>query len=186
MLFIYGIEALVALLSKQKNNTLANAVKNINLNAYDLKWISVGGQLMPQKQVDLLLNQIKNEKLTDWDQVHEFYANESEKYVLRKNKHALAILEQATNKKINSLSLKQLGIWLTTYLEINKDITDRIKATRAKDYSNEFRKMVYLNDDEMNMVIGKLDDNSFINAQQIELNKITENIYSLKQRLKLK
>ena len=186
MLFIYGIEALVALLSKQKNNTLANAVKNINLNAYDLKWISVGGQLMPQKQVDLLLNQIKNEKLTDWDQVHEFYANESEKYVLRKNKHALAILEQATNKKINSLSLKQLGIWLTTYLEIKKDITDRIKATRAKDYSNEFRKMVYLNDDEMNMVIGKLDDNSFINAQQIELNKITENIYSLKQRLKLK
>lgn len=186
MLFIYGIEALVALLSKQKNNTLANAVKNINLNAYDLKWISVGGQLMPQKQVDLLLNQIKNEKLTDWDQVHEFYANESEKYVLRKNKHALAILEQATNKKINSLSLKQLGIWLTTYLEIKKDITDRIKATRAKDYSNEFRKMVYLNDDEMNMVIGKLDDNCFINAQQIELNKITENIYSLKQRLKLK
>ena len=91
-----------------------------------------------------------------------------------------------TNKKINSLSLKQLGIWLTTYLEIKKDITDRIKATRAKDYSNEFRKMVYLNDDEMNMVIGKLDDNSFINAQQIELNKITENIYSLKQRLKLK
>ena len=186
MLFIYGIEALVELLSKQKNNTLANAVKNINLNAYDLKWISVGGQLMPQKQVDLLLNQIKNEKLTDWDQVHEFYANESEKYVLRKNKHALAILEQATNKKINSLSLKQLSIWLATYLEIKKDITDRIKATRAKDYSNEFRKMVYLNDDEMNMVIGKLDDNSFINAQQIELNKITENIYSLKQRLKLK
>ena len=46
--------------------------------------------------------------------------------------------------------------------------------------------MVYLNDDEMNMVIGKLDDNSFINAQKIELNKITENIYSLKQRLKLK
>jgi hypothetical protein len=186
MLFIYGIEALVALLSKQKNNTLANAVKNINLIAYDLKWISVGGQLMPQKQVDLLLNQIKNEKLTDWDQVHEFYANESEKYVLRKNKHALAILEQATNKKINSLSLKQLSIWLATYLEIKKDITDRIKATRAKDYSNEFRKMVYLNDDEMNMIIGKLDDNSFINAQQIELNKITENIYSLKQRLKLK
>lgn len=186
MLFIYGIEALIELLSKQKNNILSNAVKNINLNAKDLKWISVGGQLMPQKQVTLLLNQIKNEKLTDWDQVHEFYANASEKYADRKNKHALAILEQVTNKKIINLSPKQLGIWLNTYLEIKKDITDRIKATRAKDYSNEFRKMVYLNDDEMNVVIGKLDDNSFINAQQIELNKITENIYSLKQRLKLK
>ena len=186
MLFIYGIEALIELLSKQKNNILTNAVKNINLNAKDLKWINVGGQLMPQKQVTLLLNQIKNEKLTDWDQVHEFYANASEKYADRKNKHALAILEQVTNKKIINLSPKQLGIWLNTYLEIKKDIANRIKATRAKDYSNEFRKMVYLNDDEMNVVIGKLDDNSFINAQQIELNKITENIYSLKQRLKLK
>ncbi len=186
MLFIYGIEALIELLSKQKNNILTNAVKNINLNAKDLKWINVGGQLMPQKQVTLLLNQIKNEKLTDWDQVHEFYANASEKYADRKNKHALAILEQVTNKKIINLSPKQLGIWLNTYLEIKKDIADRIKATRAKDYSNEFRKMVYLSDDEMNVVIGKLDDNSFINAQQIELNKITENIYSLKQRLKLK
>lgn len=186
MLFIYGIEALVELLSKQKNNTVTNAVQNINLNTKDLKWISVGGQLMPQKQVDLLLNQIKTERLTDWDQVHEFYAKESEKYSNRKNKHALAILEQVTNKKINILSPKQLGNWLATYLEIKKDIADRIKATRAKDYSNEFRKMVYLNDDEMNMVIGKLDDNSFINAQQIELNKITENINAIKQRLKLK
>jgi len=46
--------------------------------------------------------------------------------------------------------------------------------------------MVYLNDDEMNVVIGKLDDNSFINKQQIQLNKIIENIEALKQRLKLK
>ena len=186
MLFIYGIEALVELLSKQKNNKLASADKNINLNTKDLKWISVGGQLMPQKQVDILLNQIKTERVTDWDQVHEYYANESEKYSDRKNKHALAILEQATNKKINILSAKQLGIWLNTYLELKKDITDRIKATRAKDYSNQFRKMVYLNDDEMNVVIGKLDDNSFINTQQTQLNQIIENINTLKQRLKLK
>lgn len=186
MLFIYGIEALVDFLNKQKNNGVSNAIKNINLPTKDLKWINVGGQLMPQKQVDILLNQIKNEKITDWDQVHEFYANESEKYVGRKNKHALAILEQVTNKKINSLSQKQLGIWLDTFLKIKNDIADRIKDTRAKDYSNEFRKMVYLNDDEMNVVIGKLDDNSFIKNQQIELNKILENINTLKQRLKLK
>ncbi len=186
MLFIYGIEALVDFLNKQKNNGVSNAIKNINLPTKDLKWINVGGQLMPQKQVDILLNQIKNEKITDWDQVHEFYANESEKYVGRKNKHALAILEQVTNKKINSLSQKQLGIWLDTFLKIKNDIADRIKDTRAKDYSNEFRKMVYLNDDEMNVVIGKLDDNSFITDQQIELNKILENINTLKLRLKLK
>jgi len=46
--------------------------------------------------------------------------------------------------------------------------------------------MVYLNDDEMNVVIGKLEDNSFINIQQTQLNQIIENINTLKQRLKLK
>jgi hypothetical protein len=45
---------------------------------------------------------------------------------------------------------------------------------------------IYLNDDEMNVVIGKLDDNSFINTQQTQLNQIIENINTLKQRLKLK
>jgi len=186
MLFIYGIEALVEFLNNQKNDILTDAVKNINPNTKDLSWVSVGGQLIPQKQVDLLLYQIKNAQLTDWDQVHEFYAKESEKYSDRKNKHALAILELTTNKKINNLSTKQFSIWLTTYLEIKKDIADKIKATRSKDYSNQFRKMVYLNDDEMNVVIGKLDDNSFINTQQSQLNIIIDNTNKLKQRLKLK
>ena len=43
-----------------------------------------------------------------------------------------------------------------------------IYTSRAKDYSNPFRKMVYESNDEMNAVIGRLEDNQFIQDQFAE------------------
>jgi hypothetical protein len=51
-------------------------------------------------------------------------------------------------------------------IAIKKWMTENIETSRAKDYSSSFRKMMYENDEEMNQVIGKLDDNSFINEQK--------------------
>jgi len=77
-------------------------------------------------------------------------------------------------------------IWLDTYLEIKKDITARIHKTRAKDYSNPFRKMVYENEAEMNAVVGALNDNGFINDQNKILDKLITEITELKKQLKIK
>ena len=44
-----------------------------------------------------------------------------------------------------------------------------IYESRAKDYPNPFRKMVYDTQKEMEKVIGKLKDNAFIQQQQEEL-----------------
>jgi hypothetical protein len=44
-----------------------------------------------------------------------------------------------------------------------------IYESRAKDYSNSFRQMVYESQKEMEKVIGRLKDNTFINHQQQEL-----------------
>ena len=45
-------------------------------------------------------------------------------------------------------------------------MTENIETSRAKDYTSNFRKMMYENDEEMNQVIGKLDENSFIKEQK--------------------
>jgi hypothetical protein len=45
-------------------------------------------------------------------------------------------------------------------------MTEKIFESRAKDYQNEFRKMVYANDAEMEIVVGKLKENSFISDEQ--------------------
>ena len=65
-------------------------------------------------------------------------------------------------------------------------ITEKILESRAKDYTNEFRKMAYDTQEEMNNVVGALKNNSFINQQQEELKSFTEKIILIKKKLKLK
>ena len=57
-----------------------------------------------------------------------------------------------------------------------------IQESRAKDYQNRFRKMIYDSEEEMNEVIGKFDDNTFIKQQKIELELLNTKIGKLQQR----
>ena len=95
-------------------------------------------------------------------------------------------LEIITKKKIASITNKQLNLWLDDYLAIRTDVTDRIQKTRAKDYSNPFRKMVYANEAEMNAVVGDLKDNGFIKEQNVALKATELTVASLKAQLKVK
>ena len=60
-----------------------------------------------------------------------------------------------------------------------------IYDSRAKDYSNPFKKMVYNTNDEMNVVVGKLEDNSFIQLQLAELDEMKKQVKAVIRRLKL-
>jgi hypothetical protein len=62
---------------------------------------------------------------------------------------------------------------------------DHIYDSRAKDYQSEFRKMIYDNDAEMESVIGKLDDNVFINQQREELQEFKTRIKEIGERFQL-
>jgi hypothetical protein len=79
-----------------------------------------------------------------------------------------------------------LNSWLDSYLEIKTDVTIRIEKTRAKDYSNPFRKIVYENEAEMIAVVGDLKDNGFIKEQNLVLKTISSNIAAIKQSLRSK
>jgi predicted neuraminidase len=96
----------------------------------------------------------------------------------------LSSLERLTKKSLSNLSATQFIKWLNTYLEIKKDITIRIQNTRAKDYANPFRKMVYENEAEMNAVIGSIADNSFIKEQKNVLIQLETKLAGLKKELK--
>ena len=61
-----------------------------------------------------------------------------------------------------------------------------IYDSRAKDYQNEFRKMIYDNDTEMDSVIGKLEDNVFINQQQKELEAFQNKVSEINARFNFK
>ena len=54
-----------------------------------------------------------------------------------------------------------------------------IYESRAKDYNNEYRKMVYETNTEMNNVLGKLADNVFIKGQKEELKLFKKKVNDL-------
>ena len=51
--------------------------------------------------------------------------------------------------------------------------------SRAKDYTNPFRKMVYETKEEMEAVVGKIEDNQFIQDQFAELEVFKKTVKSL-------
>ena len=57
--------------------------------------------------------------------------------------------------------------------------------SRAKDYNNPFRKMVFETIGEMDQVIGRLEDNSFIQMQLAKLDAMKKQIKALEKKMKL-
>jgi hypothetical protein len=185
MIFVYGMEAALRFTENKKGKAILTTLQQAKLNSTNSDWSNIGGQLIPTKHVDGLLSKIKTGAVESWDQVHEFYEAESAKYASRRDLHALSCLAAITGKSLNKLTNTQFITWLNDYFEIKKDITARIQNTRAKDYSNPFRKMVYENEAEMNAVVGSLKDNGFINDQNKALSNLEKQILSIKKDLKL-
>ncbi|MFM6993985.1 MAG: DUF4954 family protein [Sediminibacterium sp.] len=186
MIFMYGMDQLIIKLTQNGLKNLHTKIKAIKTTGAAIEWSNIGGQLIPTKAVQNLLQQIKTDKLKSWDEVHQFYQLETTKYLSKKNMHALHSLEYIQGELISELSVKKIIAWLDRYQSIKEEITEKIKSSREKDYSNPFRKMVYENEAEMNAIVGDLNENSFIAEQVLAQKQLTAFIIEIKQALKAK
>ena len=186
MIFMYGMDQLIIKLTQNGLKNLHTKIKSIKTTGAAIEWSNIGGQLIPTKSVQSMLQQIKTDKLTSWDEVHQYYQTETDKYLAKKNLHALHCLEYIQGEAISGLSAKKINAWLDRYLEIKEEITGKIKSSREKDYTNPFRKMVYENVMEMNAIVGDLNDNSFIEQQVADQVKLKTFVIEIKQALKAK
>ena len=64
-------------------------------------------------------------------------------------------------------------------------MTSQIFLSRQKDYESGFRKMNYDSEEEMNEVLGSLDDNMFINSQKAALKEFNASISNIIKSLGL-
>ncbi len=132
-------------------------------------WINVGGQLMPRNNVNEALENIKNGTLTSWNSLHEFYHQQSEKYEEQKLDHSVSAFEHVFEINISKIEKSAFKELFNKALATKEWMVKGIYNARQKDHTNPFRKMVYETQEEMDSVIGKFDDNSFIAQQNIEL-----------------
>ena len=75
----------------------------------------------------------------------------------------------------------QLKTLFSQAIETREWMVRGIHDSRAKDYQNPFRKMVYSSEAEMNKVIGKLEDNGFILQEQKALQQFRKKVNGLIQ-----
>jgi hypothetical protein len=177
MLRLYGIEGLMDQLEILQPEDINGVIKSIPFSARRDSWTNVGGQLIPTNEVNKLRADIG--KYKGWNDVHQFYRRQSENYRKQRNTHAIAcllelgVLDKKTFDKSSLVSLADEA--MDTRRWIIKGILD----SRQKDYVNPFRQMVYDTEAEMEQVLGRMDDNAFIQEQQEALSSFEERMNHL-------
>jgi len=181
----YGISQVIDFATEHKINSWEKLLESLPFRAKRTEWINSGGQLLPLPSVDNLIKQIHNGKIKNWDAVHEFYQKNGELYKEQKLYHAFASLLEINKINFQKFDKKNFKKLLEQALTTREWMTKAIYDSRAKDHHSEFRKMVYDNQQQMDKVLGKLDDNAFINQQVEELKHFKKRIAILVKSFKL-
>lgn len=182
LVIYYGANHLLDLIREKSITSIEALRAALPAKTQRGEWVNIGGQLIPAEEEKAMKEKIKSGKIKSWDDVHAFYQLQGEKYPLQKRNHALASLAEITGIQLRKIDSHQLNTLLDGLVITKEWITKGIYDSRAKDYSNPFRKMVYESIGEMNEVVGKLEDNSFIKQQVAELKQFKIEIASLKKK----
>ena len=182
---LYFCNEILKLISSDKIDSFDHLKKSLKIDEKLNKWMNIGGQLIPSSEIESLKQKIKSSKIKSWEDIHRFYQQQSEKYSKNKRNHAYSLF-----LKTNGISLKQftpelLSSMLKQMLVTKQWMTEKIYDSREKDYSNPFREMVYNNKKEMESVVGKLEDNSFIKEQKEAFEKTKKEVNLLIKKWKL-
>lgn len=182
----YGTTALLDLISQSAIKNLPSVKSIFQDKLTRTNWVNLGGQLIPETDVLQLKKQIITNKIKSWEEVHAFYESQGSSYATNKSVHALASLQEISGISLATIDAHQLQVLLNNYISTKEWMTKGISDSRAKDYSNPYRKMVYESFAEMNTVVGKLEDNSFIKEQVADLAATKKKITAIKKKFKLK
>jgi hypothetical protein len=183
LIVYYGVTNLIDFIAAHPIRSFDDLQKALPEKAVRLQWANTGGQLLPANSLQNILQKIKNGAIQSWEEVHQVYEENGEIYSEQKLQHAYtSLLELLKIEKLDAPVFKKL---LFQALDIKEWMVKIIYDSRAKDYQNEFRKMVYGNEEEMEIVTGKLEDNVFINQQKEEFVRFRSSVENIIDLFKL-
>jgi hypothetical protein len=179
----YGLDALFqhALLKGVSN--FAAWKKHLPTDQTIRPWTNLGGQLMPLAALNRLRQNIRSGVIKSWNEVHQYYIEQGRQYDTDMLAHAYATLLSLGINPEDLRNREYVKVLLQELADTRTWITHSIRASREKDYQNPFRTMMYNSPDEMNQVIGALDENGFILDQQKELRAFIKILKQFSSRL---
>ncbi|GAA4734168.1 DUF4954 family protein [Flavisolibacter ginsenosidimutans] len=185
LIVYYGIEQVVSFVNRHSISSFEEMLQALPSSPQRFAFLNVGGQLLPERSVQTLLEQIKRDEIKSWNEVHRFYQQNGKAYAEQKLQHAFASLLEILKIGKMEFTPERFASLLKQALQTKRWMVDQIYDSRAKDYNSEFRRMVYDDEAEMAKVVGTLEDNVFINQQREELRLFSETVQEIAERFQL-
>ncbi len=180
----YGICSLLAHIDESNFNDFEEFKTSLPVKISRSSWINIGGQLMKTSAVKHLKEAIISNKINSWQLVHERYKEEGVNYKNDLLEHAYCSLLEILNITTKQFTPDLFKKLLDETVATKTWMTEGILKSREKDYTNSYRKMIYENNEEMNKVLGNLEDNRFIQDQFERLEEFKILIVEIKNKLK--
>jgi uncharacterized protein YaaR (DUF327 family) len=120
-----------------------------------------------------IINTIKNgSKVKTWDDVHALFDSWTSQYHTEKLRHAVKSLAKLENININKFRAEDFATFLKSVPEDCKSIASLTLSSRSKDFSAPARTMVYSTKEEMDAVLGAVED-SVIKQTAAEMDELS-------------
>ena len=175
----YAVHQLIEYINANNFTTLEELQDRLPSKPALTSWGNIGGQLIPQPEIDKLLKGIQSNKIKGWNEVHKFYKDQGAVYNEQKLHHAIAALKEIHGIQLKKVSASVFENMLQKNVLTREWLVNQIQAARAKDYKNPFRKMVYESEEEMNKILGSIHDNGFIKHEMESLASYRKNISTI-------
>ena len=185
LLIYYGVNHMLHFAWNKKITDWDTLYASLPLKAKRSNWLNIGGQLFPQPAFNAFRRDIYSGKIKNWDDVHAFYKNNAAIYQDQKLEHSFASLLEIIQLKPADLDKNIVKDLIRQALATREWMVKGVFESRAKDYQNPFRKMVYDNRKQMDTVVGKLDQNSFIKKKIAEMKEYREKTKAFIKKFKL-
>lgn len=185
LIVYYGTSQLLEYSGRNNLTSFDELKKSLPTKLSRSKWINVGGQLMKTADVEKIKQEVKTGKIQSWQQLHDTYGKLGSSYPYDKTEHAYTSLLEVLNITSKQFTAEIFKDVLQRALVTKEWMSNEIYKSREKDYTNPFRKMVYETKREMETVIGKLEDNTFIQQQLAELDIFKIKVTGIIKKLQL-
>ncbi len=179
MLHYYAVKNLLAYMEADPEATFSSMCEELS-GPRERHWVNLGGQLIPNVDVDQLRLDIGSGELISWKDIHHRYDCLWQDYPRVKQRHAFATLRELFGT--DTVEVDQWHAALQKALEIQEYIRDQVYITRKKDFDNTFRQATYRNKEEMTAAIGTIEDNSFVKQVRQETEAFKRRIERIGER----
>ncbi len=130
-----------------------------------------------------IIRKISDGTIKKWSELHAEYDVAWANYPLKRRDHGIFCALEMHNKKIGGLTDTLVAELLTESLALAQNMLRSAIDSRAKDFTNPFRRITFKSQEEMTAVVGTIKDNSFLNAFKRDTARYCREVRKLVQQI---